>query len=83
MALTPTTDEKIALGLAVLRDLARRKKIPPPPYSLAEIAEVCGVSPSTILSLEKIGIAKAAAQFLRQPDLPPHLSKKLSRLLQP
>lgn len=81
MALTPKTDEKLALGLAVLRDLAERGEIPPPPYSAEAIAYVCGVSPGTIHNMTRMIRARAAAEIIKQPGLPPRLTRQAAAIL--
>lgn len=81
MALTPDTDEKLALGMAVLRDLADKGRIPPPPYSAEAIAHVCGVSPATINGITRIIRARTAAGLLKQGNLPPRLAREISKIL--
>jgi hypothetical protein len=79
--LTPETNQKLALGMAVIRDLQDRGKIPPPPYSLRDLAEICEVSQSTILQLERLSRAKLCAKLLRDPHLPPATARRLARCL--
>ena len=75
------TDEKIAVGTAVLRHLRAAGRIPPPPYTVAAFAEVCGVSPATIVRIERTGRAKVCAELLRRGDLTAAEARRVSRAL--
>lgn len=79
--LTPETNQKLALGMAVIRDLQEKGKIPPPPYSLRDLAEICGVSQGTIINLERMSRAKLCAKLLRDPHLPPGTARRIARCL--
>lgn len=79
--LTPETNQKLALGMAVIRDLRERGLIPEPPYSLSDLAEICGVSKGTINDLEKTSRAKLCAKLLQDPHLTPAHAKRIARCL--
>jgi hypothetical protein len=83
MALSELTAAKLDHGLAALAlDQLRGEAPPDGQVSLADIARRAGVSEGTVLKLERLALAKLAAGLMRS-DLPPHLARKLSRILHP
>jgi len=84
MALSEITAAKIDHGLAALAlDQIRGDAPPEGMVSLSDIAARAGVSESTIAKLERIALAKVALRLSNDPSLPPHLCRRLSRILFP
>ena len=80
--LSETTAAKLDHGLASLAlDQLRGTAPQPGQVSLAEIARRSGVSEKTVAQVERIALAKIARQ-LAATSLPPHLSRRISSLLQ-
>lgn len=79
--LNDLTAAKIDHGLAKLAlDQMTGDGPPPGSVSLADLARRAGVSEATILKVERMALAKIAARLADGP-LPPHLTRKLTRIL--
>jgi hypothetical protein len=80
--MNPLTLARIDHGLASLAmDQLRGVAPPPGQVSPEEIARRAGVSKSSVLRLEMIAKAKLAAALISDPELPPHLRRKLAATL--
>ena len=83
MALSELTAAKLDHGLAALAlDQLRGQAPRKGQVSLADIATRAGVSPATVLHIERIALAKVAIGLMRQ-GVPPEISRKLARFIQP
>ncbi len=79
--LTDLTAAKIDHGLARLALDQLEGRAPTGKVSVREIASRAGVADATILKIERMAIAKITARLLSDPDLPPHLARRLARAL--
>lgn len=80
MALSELTAAKLDHGLACLAlDQLRGEAPPAGSVSPQDIAARAGLSEKTVRTIETMALAKIA-RALRH-DLPPHLAKRLSRML--
>jgi transcriptional regulator with XRE-family HTH domain len=75
---------KLDHGLAAL-ELDQLRGLAPVPgkVSLSDLAERAGVSPATVLQIERRALAKLAAGLLQSGNLPPHLRSQLVSYLNP
>lgn len=82
--LSALTAAKIDHGLAKLAlDQITGDGPPPGAVSLAALAHRAGVSEATILKLERMALAKVTARLLADPEIPPHLIRRIARVLSP
>ena len=79
--LNDLTAAKIDHGLARLALDQLQGLAPTGRVSVREIASRAGVADATILKIEHMAVAKIAARLLADPEIPPHLARRIARAL--
>lgn len=78
--LTDLKLQSAALQLEMMRlsgELAPDEEV-----TLAEYARIAGLSEGTVHKTFRSGLSRAAAAFLTDPDLPPHLKRRAAALIE-
>ena len=77
---SPEVDARIAAALVSLAE-DQRAGLAPYPVPRAEICRRAGVSESTLIALETRFRHRLAAALLRDPEVPPHLARRIAKLI--